>query len=204
MGGIYTLGLSPGSTLRENRIHDVESFNYGGWGIYPDEGTTGMLIENNVVFRCKSAPFHQHYGKENIVRNNVFAFGRAAQLMRSREEEHSSFTMERNIVLWKEGELLGSYWSNGHFHFDNNLYWNGTGKPFQLAGLSLEDWRKKGQDQHSIVADPLFVDPARGDFRLKSGSPAIKLGFTPIDVAVAAPPSKSEPLAPPAFPTVKN
>jgi hypothetical protein len=30
--------------------------------------------------------------------------------------------------------------------------------------------------------DPLFVDIKRGDYRLKPGSPALKLGFKPIAV----------------------
>jgi hypothetical protein len=201
MGGIYTLGLSPGSALRLNRIHDVESFDYGGWGIYPDEGTTGMLIEENVVFRCKSAPFHQHYGRENEVQNNVFAFGRTAQLMRTREEEHNSFTMLHNIVYWKEGALLGSNWTNGKFRLDYNLYWNAGKQLFNFAGKSLDEWRKSGQDQNSIIADPLFVDPDKGDFRLRPGSPAERIGFHPIDFTVSGIPFKTEPLAPPAYPT---
>jgi len=32
------------------------------------------------------------------------------------------------------------------------------------------------------MADPLFVDPAHDDYRLKPESPALKLGFVPIDV----------------------
>lgn len=36
-------------------------------------------------------------------------------------------------------------------------------------------------DEHSIVADPMFVDASRGDFRLHPSSPAItELGFEPI------------------------
>jgi len=54
------------------------------------------------------------------------------------------------------------------------------------ADGSLDKWRKilDGRfDQKSIVADPLFVDLANRDFRLKPGSPALKLGFKPIDVS---------------------
>jgi len=43
-----------------------------------------------------------------------------------------------------------------------------------------EAWQMAGADAHSLVADPLFVDPERGDFTLKPESPARKLGFEPI------------------------
>ncbi|HEY3266460.1 MAG TPA: right-handed parallel beta-helix repeat-containing protein [Armatimonadota bacterium] len=180
MGGIYTLGVSPGSTLRGNVIHDVDSATYGGWGIYFDEGTTGMLAENNVVYRTKSAGFHQHYGKENVVRNNVFALGREHQVMRTRAEEHLSFTFESNLVYWTQGDLLGSNWEGSNFRLDRNLYWNAAGGAVTFAGQTLDQWKARGQDQHSIIADPLFRNPVRGDFRLKPGSPATGVGFQPI------------------------
>jgi hypothetical protein len=34
-----------------------------------------------------------------------------------------------------------------------------------------------------LIADPMFVDPAQGDYRLKPESPALRLGFQPIDVS---------------------
>jgi parallel beta-helix repeat protein len=43
-------------------------------------------------------------------------------------------------------------------------------------------WQEQGQDVHSVVADPLFVAPEKGDYRLKPNSPALKLGFKPIPV----------------------
>lgn len=43
--------------------------------------------------------------------------------------------------------------------------------------------QEKGTDAQSISADPLFVDPEHGDFRLRPGSTALKLGFKPFDVS---------------------
>jgi len=187
MGGIYTLGVSPGTKLRFNRIHDIESYGYGGWGIYTDEGSSGILIENNVVFRTKTGGFHQHYGKENLVQNNVFAFSREGQLQRTREENHLSFTFERNIVYWDRGTLLSSNWKNNQFKMDHNVYWRVDGQAFDFAGVSLEEWRKRGHDRQSVVADPRFVDPAKDDFSLKPDSPALKLGIKPIDLSTVGP-----------------
>jgi hypothetical protein len=41
-------------------------------------------------------------------------------------------------------------------------------------------WQANGMDVHSVIADPLFVDAAKDDYRLKPESPAFKLGFKPI------------------------
>jgi hypothetical protein len=186
MGGIYTLGIAPGTTLRYNLIHDVYSYRYGGWGIYPDEGSTELLIENNVVYDTKTGGFHQHYGKENRVQNNVFAFSREGQVIRSREEDHISFFFERNIVYFDNDTLLGSTWKNGNFRLDYNCYWNPNRADFEFAGKTFAEWQASGQDAHSIIEDPKFENAGARDFRLKPDSPAVaKLGFKPIDISGA-------------------
>ncbi len=187
MGGIYTLGAGGGNHLHHNLIHDVDSFSYGGWGIYFDEGTSDALAENNVVYRTKSAGFHQHYGKNNTVRNNVFAFGGEAQIMRGRPEpDHFTCRVGRNIVVWKNAPLLGGNWSGDNFQFDSNLYWRTDDQPVTFPGdRSFEQWQAGGQDKNSRIADPLFVDVKSDDYRLRSESPAIPLGFQAIDVSTA-------------------
>jgi parallel beta-helix repeat protein len=187
MGAIYTLGVQPGTVIRNNLIHDVYSFTYGGWGIYPDEGSSNIIIENNIVYRTKSAGFHQHYGRENIVRNNVFAFGKEFQLMRTRAEAHLSFTFENNIVYFDEGRLLGSNWTGDQFRMEKNVYWDSRGGQMSFSGESWQQWRQAGRDAESIVDDPMFVNVGSYDFRLKPQSPALKLGFQPIDMSAVGP-----------------
>jgi parallel beta-helix repeat protein len=187
MGGIYTLGVQPGTRIRYNLIHDISSFTYGGWGIYPDEGSSEMLIENNVVYRCKSAGFHQHYGRENTVRNNIFAFNQENQLMRTRAEPHVSFTFEHNIVYFDQGRLLGTNWTGDGFIMKGNLYFDTRGSEISFAGQPFAEWQSAGRDAGSAIADPLFVNAGNFDFRLLPESPALKLGFHPIDLSTVGP-----------------
>jgi hypothetical protein len=182
MGGIYTLGTCTGTVIRNNVFHDVWSSTYGGWAIYFDEGSTGVVAENNVSYRCKSNGFHQHYGKDNTLRNNIWALNQEAQIARTRKEDHFTLLFERNIVYWKEGKLLSGNWEGDQFRWEKNLFWN----PGGTKGLP-EKWKEQGQDKDSVIADPLFVDPDKGDFRLKPDSPALRLGFQPIDVSKVGP-----------------
>lgn len=216
MGGVYTLGPSEGTTVSNNVVHDVYAYSYGGWGLYTDEGSTGITLENNLVYSTKTGSFHQHYGKQNIVRNNVFIDSQLQQLQRSRAEAHLSFTFENNIVYYHTGKLLDGLWKDANVAMRNNVYWNAAGTPINFAGMNFDEWQKSGKDAGSVIADPKFINPDQHDFHLQPDSPALKLGFKPFDdtkagvygddawrtLATSAtfPPLQVEPPAPPPGP----
>jgi parallel beta-helix repeat protein len=50
-----------------------------------------------------------------------------------------------------------------------------------------DSWKALGFDQRSLVADPLFIDPAKDDYRLQPNSPAWKLGFAAIPLEKIGP-----------------
>ncbi len=73
-GGIYSLGLQPGSRITRNLIHDVQ-VNAGraeSNGMFLDEGTKELLIENNIVYNIARSPLRFHKASHpNLVQNNV-------------------------------------------------------------------------------------------------------------------------------------
>jgi hypothetical protein len=195
MGGIYTLGVQPGTVLRNNLIYNVSSAHYGGWCIYPDEGSSHILIENNVCYHADRQPFHQHYGRENMIRNNIWAFGGEAVAVYTRLEPHRGFTWIRNIMV-SNGEPffrtgLAPEQEAARIISDANLFYAVKGKPCFEVGkkkLTLKQWQAMGRDFHSLVANPKFRNLKKHDFRLAANSPAIKkIGFIPIDLSAVGP-----------------
>lgn len=190
MAGIYTLGTQAGTIIRNNYFHDIAGHSIA-WGIYFDEGSTGIVAENNLVLRTTHGGFHQHYGKDNIVRNNIFGFGRDAQVWRSRAEDHTSFTFARNIVVSDNAQWFSGDWSRT-IVLENNLYWRTGGQPVPFpGGKDLAGWLAMGLDNGSIVADPKLdlADPKRPV--LAADSPARELGFVPFDLSTVGPRPKA-------------
>lgn len=81
---------------------------------------------------------------------------------------------------WSDDRVTESDW---------NLFWKPAGNLTIKGGpanKSFDKWlemQNKKYDQNSVVADPEFYDLEKHDFRLKPGSPALKLGFEPIDTS---------------------
>lgn len=184
MGGVYTLGASEGTAVSNNVVHHVYSFDYGGWGLYTDEGSFGITMENNLVYLCKNSGFHQHYGKENIIRNNIFAFNIRSQLQATRIEEHRSLSFTNNIIYFDKGTLLSSNWNKFNLFTDYNCYWDTRTKNIDF-NKSFVEWKKEGKDLHSVIADPLFINPEAFDFRFKGFSVTRKIKFKPFDYSLA-------------------
>src|SRR5215217_466151 len=170
MGGVYTLGSSEGTVISNNVIHDIYSYGYGGWGLYTDEGSTGILEENNLVYNCKSSGFHQHYGKDNIIRNNIFALQVKAQLQATRIEPHRSFRFVNNIVYFSSGKLGENNWGKVNAELDSNMYWDTRNAAMKIEG-----------EPHSVVADPMFANPKMFDFSFGSSKAIRRTGFKPFD-----------------------
>ncbi|MFH1571308.1 MAG: right-handed parallel beta-helix repeat-containing protein [Gemmatimonadota bacterium] len=190
LGGIYTLGVSPGTRIRHNVFHDIVARGYGGWAIYTDEGSTDILIESNLSYRTNRSPFHQHYGRDNEIRNNIWVCGRESQLALTRLEGHCSFHFHHNIVYFEAGELFASRLGEAapeHVDLHHNLYWRAGGRRFRFGRHTFRQWQQQGHDRGSRVADPRFVAPGRDDYALRPGCPALALGFLPLDLSGVGP-----------------
>ena len=202
MGGIYTLSVQPGTVISGNVIHDVAADpgegGYGGWGIYLDEGSSYMLVEKNLVYACGSQGFHQHYGRENLIRNNIFADNAQGQIRVTRSEDHVSASFVHNVVVGNDRAMFTCVGAQKRIE-DGNLYWDtlrgewvrSTGRGNDDASRIWPDllnrlrYRLRGLYTGAVFADPWFRDAESGDYTIADNSPALQLGFEPWDLQTA-------------------
>lgn len=196
-----------------------------------------MTLRDNIVYNTKDAGFHQHYGTDNVITNNVFAYPSALYCNHSvagqcddaavRSSQHmdcwnpkppatpdygcrSSFAFEGNIVLL--GAAAGGNATktpyqtftaynrptlNGltNMTFGRNLYWSDAlASPLDdlVFGTNylpetFAQWVAFFKDTAAAVADPLFADAKGFNFTLLPGSPALAMGFQPIDMSDVGP-----------------
>lgn len=100
-GGIYTLGLQPGATIRGNAIHDVRA-NVGrapSNGIFLDQGTTGMVVERNIFWNIDRTPIRWHWTYQNTVRDNLFVLTEGQEIARYDRARPEDIAYENNQIV---------------------------------------------------------------------------------------------------------
>ena len=192
---IYTLGRQPGTVIRGNVVRDnlksPFANHYWQLGLYLDEGSSEMLVENNLVDHVGTQAFNMNGGAQNIVRNNIFGpvydfEGTKESYVRCNKKPYAqSNVFTHNLMYFDSVNMVDTAWDKSLFDCHDNIYWNFSGKPFQFKGKTFAQWQASGQDAGSLNVDPMFEDPAHGDFRLKKSSPAFALGFKEFDIAAA-------------------
>jgi len=120
---------------------------------------------NNSSFAClhTGGTFSLIVKNFRVENNTVVQTGSGGQLFGCMSSFTSDTMSMRNNIFYTSATVF----SNGGFTHENNLYYFlGGGK----AGYSLGPGEK--------IADPLFVNAAGKDFKLRTGSPAINAGAT--------------------------
>jgi len=160
---------------------------YYTWGIYFDNSGMENTVFGNIVVSTVLGAVSLPVGapKNNRVENNIFIGSSGNQVDLRMDGANNRFV--RNIVYYADPKAMllaaSSTTRKAVAECDYNVYFLAATQEPQLRGSgSLSDWKKLGFDQHSLVADPQFVDVARGDYRLRPESPAFSLGFQPIPV----------------------
>ncbi|MCX6996009.1 MAG: PDZ domain-containing protein [Kiritimatiellaeota bacterium] len=140
-----------------------------GWDIDLDDGSSNYHLYNNL---CLHGGIKNREGFYRVVENNIIVnSGFHPHVW----YKHSEDVVRRNI-MWSDqylpaGGMPNTPWGR---ELDSNLVHRaGVTQPAPATKLAGQSRR----DEHSLVADALFVDPANGDFRVQGDSPALKLGF---------------------------
>jgi hypothetical protein len=69
--------------------------------------------------------------------------------------------------------------------YDYNCFWDTRTATPDFSDVSFAEWQKMGRDKHTVIADPLFVDPGKYDFHIRNRSMLKKIKFKPFDYSKA-------------------
>ena len=175
-----------------------------GWDIDLDDGSSNYRVYNNL---CLSGGIKHREGYARVCRNNIMVNNSFHPHVWF---EKSGDVFTNNIVMRQYAPIgMPKVWGK---QIDNNLL-HTPGQTEASAAAILQ--KQSGQDEHSLAADAMFIDPTHGDFRVSENSPALKLGFEnfPMDQfgvtkpalrALARTPEFSQPAANAAPPAVKS
>jgi len=167
---------------------------YYTWGIYFDNSPMHATVYGNIIVGNTRGGVGMPVAdpKDNLIENNILADSRQQYLTMNTGNAVGN-RIVRNIFYRNDPNgawamLFHGWNANAVTDSDYNLFYapNGAepviGAPGLTPDQSFAQWRAQGFDTHSLLADPLFVDPKGGDFRLQPDSPALELGFQPIPV----------------------
>lgn len=135
-----------------------------GWDIDLDDGSGNYDIYNNLMLNggLKFREGYRRHAWNNIMVNN--GFHPHVWFADSGDRFFSNIVMAApKGVQVPTDDVRGK-------EIDRNLY-------FRVSSAEIERFHRFDWDRRSVVADPLFMDPSAGDFRVREGSPALKLGF---------------------------
>lgn len=137
-----------------------------GWDIDLDDGSTRYEIRNNLTL---NGGIKNREGFYRTVENNIMVNNSFHPHVWFRDSED---VFRRNIVFTTYRPIrVPKPWGK---EIDYNLlHVPGATESVPAAQLHAQS----GRDEHSIRADAMFMDPAKGDYRVRPGSPALQLGF---------------------------
>ncbi len=139
-----------------------------GWDIDLDDGSSNYEIRNNL---CLHGGIKNREGFQRVVENNVIVNNTYFPQVWYR---HGGDIFRHNIISlprYAPAIMHAAPW--GADMDDNLVNVPGQAEPVPAEHLAVQS----GRDAHSLMGDAQFVDAAHGDFRVKDGSPALKLGF---------------------------
>jgi hypothetical protein len=138
-----------------------------GWDIDLDDGSTQYRIYNNLLL-CGGLKMREGYDRiayNNIIINN--------SLHPHVWYVNSGDVFKNNIVFteYQPAIMDAAIPADGKWgrEIDHNF--------FAGSREAMTRFAKNGCDLNSLNGDPLFIDAANGDFRVKDGSPVLRLGF---------------------------
>ena len=180
------------------RIWEVYDAALTNQGRGPDSVQENITYRNNVVWNCEYSfeywnnPQTARTGNIRFVNNTCANAGVVWSHAQRPDPNGSHLMFYSNTAVTSGFEVKynvfsnvtewGSRYSSGWKplpEMDYNLWFSHEGVMVNWFGEkigSFEDYRKTtGLDAHSRFADPKFIDPARGDYRLAPDSPARKI-----------------------------
>jgi len=137
-----------------------------GWDIDLDDGSSFYIITNNL---CLHGGIKNREGYGRMVENNVTV----GSTLHPHVWYAASGDIFRRNIVWRDYQpalMPAPPW--GQELDDNLMHREG---PTNSPASRLQ--KQSGRDEHSLVVDAQFIDPAQGDYRVKEGSPALSLGF---------------------------